>query len=42
MRHRKGNWCIKAVREIEDKNWVEEIPVYHFTVPLPKKKFSDF
>lgn len=37
-----GPWEISAVREVEDLNSVETVPIYHFTVPLPKKKYSDY
>lgn len=42
MHFQVGNWKIRAVREAEDPNCVATIPLYHFTVPLPKKKYSDY
>lgn len=42
MRYKVGGWVVNGVREVNDLNNVQEIPTYYFTVPLPKKRFSDF
>jgi hypothetical protein len=42
VRCKIAGWEIHAVREVEDLNSVETIPVYYFEAPLPKKKFSDY